>query len=175
MVFDRASAAVENLKTVSESITSVLSAFRDDVLPNITDTAKNVADITGEVKNGDGTLHALVYGGAEGQNPVTNVATAAKDLGALAREVKTGNGFLHDLIYGDSASERGSLAEIMSKFTATAENLRLASDALARGSGTLGALLIDPQLYENLVEVTDGAKRSFILRKAIRSSLQGDH
>jgi hypothetical protein len=50
--------------------------------------------------------------------------------------------------------------------------LRTTSDALASGTGTLGALILDPQLYDNLVEVTDGAKRSFILRQAIRSSLK---
>ena len=57
-------------------------------------------------------------------------------------------------------------------FTETADNMRVATEALAKGTGTLGALLVDPQLYDNLVEVTDGAKRSFLLRQAIRSSLK---
>ena len=52
-----------------------------------------------------------------------------------------------------------------------AENLKTTTDALAHGTGTLGALLVDPKLYDNLVEVTDGAKRSFLLRHAVRSSL----
>ena len=44
-------------------------------------------------------------------------------------------------------------------------------EALSRGTGTLGALLVDPKLYDNLTEITDGAKRSFLLRQAVRSSL----
>jgi len=53
------------------------------------------------------------------------------------------------------------------------QNLKQASAALAKGSGTLGALLMDSRLYDNLIEVTDDAKRSLILRQAIRSSLEG--
>ena len=51
-------------------------------------------------------------------------------------------------------------------------DLKSASRALAHGEGTLGALLVDSQLYDNLIEVTDGAKRSFLLREAIRSTLK---
>jgi hypothetical protein len=64
------------------------------------------------------------------------------------------------------------IEEVLVSLAKTAQNLRTTSDALATGTGTLGALILDPQLYDNLVEVTDGAKRSFILRQAIRSSLK---
>ncbi len=36
----------------------------------------------------------------------------------------------------------------------------------------MGALLVDSKLYDNLVEVTEDAKRSIILRHAIRTSLE---
>ena len=40
-------------------------------------------------------------------------------------------------------------------------------EALSRGTGTLGALLVDPKLDDILVEGTE----SFLLRQAVRSSL----
>ena len=63
---------------------------------------------------------------------------------------------------------------VAKKISQTVDNIHQACESLAKGSGTLGALLVDSSLYDNLVEVTDGAKRSFILRQAIRSSLDDD-
>jgi hypothetical protein len=60
---------------------------------------------------------------------------------------------------------------VLVNLSQSAQNLKVATDALANGTGTLGALLVDPRLYDNLVEITDGAKRSFLLRQAVRSSL----
>ena len=43
---------------------------------------------------------------------------------------------------------------------------------LSRGEGTLGALIIDPTVYENLKKLLGGADRSFILRSLIRRSIE---
>jgi len=48
-------------------------------------------------------------------------------------------------------------------------NLRALSERLKSGDGTLGALIQDPTVYENLVQFLDGAQRSFLLRALIRS------
>jgi len=61
--------------------------------------------------------------------------------------------------------------EAVANFNAASAALKRASEALANGNGTIGALLVDPSLYDNLVQITDGAKKSTILRYAIKSSL----
>jgi phospholipid/cholesterol/gamma-HCH transport system substrate-binding protein len=50
-------------------------------------------------------------------------------------------------------------------------NLRAVTERLNAGEGTLGALLADPSVYENLAAFLEGAQRSFLLRALIRSSL----
>jgi phospholipid/cholesterol/gamma-HCH transport system substrate-binding protein len=146
----------------------------DEILSSIESTSKAVSDIMMQVKNGNGILHALVYEphGKETVEALSNaskkIAALSDGLGAIANEVQSGEGMIHDLIYNKSPH---GLQEIMDNLHKTVENLNKASLALSQGSGTLGALLVDPQLYDNLVEVTDGAKRSFILREAIKSSL----
>ena len=45
-------------------------------------------------------------------------------------------------------------------------------EKIARGEGTLGAFLVDPTVYENLTALLEGARRSWILRWAIRSTLE---
>jgi len=63
------------------------------------------------------------------------------------------------------------MTDIFAKLNTAANHLAKASEALAQGSGTIGALLVDSQLYDNLVEVTDCAKRSFLLRQAIKGAM----
>ena len=45
------------------------------------------------------------------------------------------------------------------------------TDRLRAGEGTLGGLLEDPSVYENLAAFLDGAQRSFLLRALMRSSI----
>ena len=146
----------------------------DDIMKMLTDTSADLRRIMREINEGDGLLHALIHGEG-GAKTMEGLSQASQSLGAaaahiseMAQEVKSGQGLAHDLIYGRSPE---GLSAAVEKLNQTAENLRLASEALSKGSGTLGALLVDPQLYDNLVEVTDEAKRSMILREAIRSSL----
>jgi phospholipid/cholesterol/gamma-HCH transport system substrate-binding protein len=51
-------------------------------------------------------------------------------------------------------------------------NLRAVTERLKSGEGTVGALLEDPTVYENLVQFLEGARRSFLLRTLIRSTIE---
>ena len=146
----------------------------DDIVGSLESASKDIASITKQVDTGSGFLHSLIYD-PEGKELITNLSAASKKLSETAAviteltgEIKTGEGLLHHSIYGKSPE---GFDQILAKLNDTATNLKEASDALARGNGTLGALLVDSQLYDNMVEVTDGAKRSFILKQAIKNSL----
>jgi phospholipid/cholesterol/gamma-HCH transport system substrate-binding protein len=51
-------------------------------------------------------------------------------------------------------------------------NLRAVTERLKSGEGTVGALLEDPTVYENLVQFLEGARRSYLLRTLIRSTIE---
>jgi phospholipid/cholesterol/gamma-HCH transport system substrate-binding protein len=146
----------------------------EKIVDSLGSAARDVRSLTNEIANGKGVLHSLIYEPV-GQTTVENLNSALKQISSssahlndLLEEIKTGQGTVHDLVYNKPEK---NVSQILSELSTTAENLKLASEALAKGSGTIGALLVDSQLYDNLVEVTDGAKRSVILRHAIRSSL----
>ncbi len=146
----------------------------DDIIGNLKSTANDVSSVVKEIKTGDGLLHQLVYD-PKGKELLISLDQASKNLAAtsqhisdIAAQVKSGDGLVHDLIY--TKSDQG-IEEILLKLNQSADNFKRASEALANGSGTIGALLVDSKLYDNLVEVTDGAKRSIILRSAIRSAM----
>ena len=58
-------------------------------------------------------------------------------------------------------------------FARAMANLRVITDRLRAGEGTIGGLLEDPTVYENLAAFLEGAQRSFLLRTLIRSSIGG--
>ena len=150
------------------------------LVDSLSSASKDISSIVSEIRSGKGLIHALVFeeNGSKAVDQLftatTSISAASDNLSELLGAAKTGRGLLHDLIYTDI--EPGVVAKrieaTLIAFHQTASNLKIASDALANGTGTLGALLVDPRLYDNLLEVTDGAKRSFILRQAVRSSLK---
>ena len=149
------------------------------LMNSVTTASQDIAAVINEMRNGKGFLHALVYSEtgertvAEMYETSHNVSMASENLALLLNEAREGKGLLHDLIYTpvDAGSVSNKIQEILTSMAKAAENFKTTTDALAHGTGTLGALLVDPKLYDNLVEVTDGAKRSFLLRQAVRSSL----
>ena len=150
----------------------------DRILDNLGKSAESLNAVLSEIKTGDGFLHSAIYDKTE-KDLFKNLSQTAAALGEtakvisdIANEVKTGNGLLNELIDEDSADLNTVINDTLLKLNASSEAIKKASEALANGDGTIGALLIDSDIYDNLVEVTDGAKRSFILRQAIRSSLK---
>ncbi|MGH8059153.1 MAG: hypothetical protein ACREOH_18275, partial [Candidatus Entotheonellia bacterium] len=61
--------------------------------------------------------------------------------------------------------------QILTDLTQTVRDLRQVAADIANGRGTLGGFLKDPTLYENLTALLDGARRSWILRSVIESTV----
>jgi phospholipid/cholesterol/gamma-HCH transport system substrate-binding protein len=80
-----------------------------------------------------------------------------------------GQGMLGGMLKDDPDAGLGQTA---ADFRVAMANLRVVTDRLKAGEGTVGALLSDPTVYENLVQFLEGARRSFLLRSLIRSTIQ---
>ncbi len=178
-----------NLASAAKSVSEIFEAVKTEqgflhriiydekggekLVNSIAQAAQDVSSTISEVKAGKGLLHAIIFE-PKGKETVDSILKTSEGLATLFREIKDGKGLAHDLIYTDvePGAVTKKLETAIAAITATAENLKVASHALANGQGTLGALLVDPQLYDNVVEITGGAKRSFLLRQAIRSSLK---
>lgn len=148
----RIAAAITNL----ERLTAELAA-----------TGRGVRAIVDEVRNGDGSAHALVYG-EDGARLVSNLADATGELAVLMREVRTGDGMAHDLLY-----EREG-AELVDNLTESSEHLAAIMEDVRAGRGTLGGLLTDPSVYEDMKRLLGDMERNEILRALVRYSIRRD-
>ena len=85
------------------------------------------------------------------------------DFEAILVEVRTGNGILHELIYEDT-SEQDLIVEVLE----AGARLNSILSKIDDGEGSLGMLLNDPTLYEDLKVLVGGAQRSAVVRSLIR-------
>ncbi len=123
-----------------------------------------VEGILREIRTGSGTLHALVYEPA-GIKAVSELGDAAGELAKMLRGAQQNrNSAVHQLFYGDSGNLFGDLS-------AAAADLRVIMATIRKGEGSLGALINDPTVYEDLRTVLGNVKRNFILRELVRYSI----
>ncbi len=102
-----------------------------------------------------------------------NVNQAAKVMDRLLTEVEKGDGLLHRLVYESREKPVGE------DFSQMAKELRDASkelhEILARvnhGEGTIGALLTDRSVYDDIRKLFGKLERNRLLRHVIRSRLR---
>jgi phospholipid/cholesterol/gamma-HCH transport system substrate-binding protein len=116
---------------------------------------------------GEGLLTTLLFD-PEYKPVAQDIQVVAKNLRDVSEKLAHGQGLLGSLLTSDGD---GGLGPAAADFKVAMANLRAVSERLKDGQGTVGALLEDPTVYENLVQVLDGAKRSYLLRALIRSSI----
>jgi phospholipid/cholesterol/gamma-HCH transport system substrate-binding protein len=163
----RGSEAIDNIATLTENVNQVVEEFGASMGGRkMAESLAAVSEIVQEVQTGENLLHSLIYDKYEGGG-VESVERSLIILEKILEEVAEGDGLLHALIYRP-ASEQNLVLE------AQAAGVRLNS-ILAKiddGEGTLGLLLNDPTVYEDLKLLLGGAERSLVVRSLIRLSTE---
>jgi len=159
--------AASSLRTVAsrveagEGLVGALTRKDSALLKTLEADLRKVEQILDAVQRGEGTLHALIYG-TEGPALMKHLGEAATSLQGLAGRL--------DRVA--SVLERGEgVGTLLTDLKGAAASLRTVTGRLERGEGTLGALLDDPTVYEDLSRLLRGAERSALLRSLIRSTI----
>jgi phospholipid/cholesterol/gamma-HCH transport system substrate-binding protein len=117
-----------------------------------------------DIEKGQGVLHALIYDKQGGQ-AVKDFAGAAGHMNQLLAKLQGQEGLLASLLNDPKHQQvLVDLAQIMH------DSRRITAD-IAAGRGTVGGFITDPTLYENLTALLEGARRSWILRTVIQSTV----
>ena len=130
-------------------------------------TSRNVRLITDEIATGDGTVHRLIYD-QDGARLVASLADTAGEAATVIRDIRTGDGNAHELLYGDEAGD------LISNLTAMSADLRVVIADIRAGRGTIGGLLVDPSIYEDVRRIVGNLERNDILRALVRYSIRED-
>lgn len=156
----------------------LLGPQSDQFFTSLEQSLSNIEAISAKINQGQGLLGKIIYDPSTQDTfkaidkAAQSLAKASENISQISQTVIEGQGILHQLIYNPAPDTIENIKEMSIKLNQTADALKKTAEALASGQGTLGALIVDPSLYENLVQVTDEAKRSTLLKYAIRSSLK---
>ena len=93
---------------------------------------------------------------------IGNLNRVSANLASLTDEMRTKKGLLYEVTQGKSGEN----------FSRATENLAGIMTKINKGEGTLGSLINDPTVYEDLKALMGGAKRSAILNYFMRSFIQ---
>ena len=77
-----------------------------------------------------------------------------------------GDGVVHSLLYGDEGKN------LIDNLTAASADIRTMMTEIGEGKGTLGALIKDPSVYEDVKGFLGGAKRNKVLKSYVRDTIR---
>jgi len=155
MIFDP-----ETGKKLDRTLTNL-----DGATANLNAALADTRDVAAQVKRGPGLAHALVY-----ESDVSaDAAGALKELHEDLAAVRQGNGLLHALVYGDTDAQH-----LMGNVNAMSDDMREIVANMKAGKGTLGALLVDPSIYEDIRSLVGNVDRNQVLRALVRYSIKAD-
>ncbi|MDH5306977.1 MAG: hypothetical protein OEW02_07325, partial [Myxococcales bacterium] len=169
LMIDKGAVALESVAVLASNLNEVVSTFRSNVGgERLAESISAVADIVDEIQDGGGLLHSLIYDHYEGSG-VHSIERSLVTFEGILQEIAHGNGVLHSLIY-DELQEQDLVLEAL----AAGAKFNSILGKVDSGEGTLGLLVNDPTLYEEIKLLVGGARRSTLVRTMIDLSSGGE-
>ncbi|MGR3311617.1 MAG: MlaD family protein [Candidatus Brocadiales bacterium] len=171
--FNTLSDTVKSIKSCAEEVQSgngLMHAMIFDpnggkILSSISESAQRFNKIVSDMQNGDNFLNSLLYD-PEFKDAAKRFLTLPDRINEILKQISTNKGLLHSLLYDTEK------VKMLDDLSITLANLKTIIEKIAVGEGTLGAIINDPTLYDDLKILLRGAERSFVLRTLIRRSLK---
>jgi phospholipid/cholesterol/gamma-HCH transport system substrate-binding protein len=185
------SRAPRGLKEVARTLESM---FDEDLAKDVHRITRSWAEISEGVASGPGLAHDLIYDRelsletkatlASARRAISRLEGAVETADRILAEVETGNGFAHAAIYDERG--RDVLAELAdaiedakgvmggSDLKAAAETLNKIMGEIDQGKGTIGALIKDPTVYQDLKQLLGEVRRNVILKSIVRMTIAKD-
>jgi phospholipid/cholesterol/gamma-HCH transport system substrate-binding protein len=186
----QAAATLDDVKHVAERAAQTVDTVLDPkTVGLIRESLEHIHGILHETDKGNGLAHALFYD----RKTADDMQRIEANLTQLSQHVDEGVQHINTVlgsIDGDgrnvlnnvsrAAKSIGDTADSVQKSKIVA-NLDHASGDLAQmasymksGQGTMGSLIMDPTVYEQLVQVLGGVGRSRVLRALVRYAIARD-
>jgi len=171
---DRTIQTVERLVQAVEKEQGLLHALiytpQEQTLGRVVRLAVRAEALLKDVQEGPGLLHALIYD-REGAETLARLGRTSERLEGLVRAIQEGQGLVPSLLFDPERTKvLDDVQAAAAGLRTLTEDLQTVVARLRQGEGTLGALLEDPTVYEDLSSLLRGADRSLLLRTLIRST-----
>ncbi len=130
--------------------------------------------ILDDVKTNKSLVHELIYG-EQGEATITDARNLISEATKVVTDVRTKPSLVHNLIYEDDKGQ------IMKSINAAASDVKdITGDVkvivadVKKGKGTVGQLLNDPTVYEDLKLLLGNVRRNDAVRTLVRYAIEQD-
>ncbi|MBN2208767.1 MAG: MCE family protein [Candidatus Coatesbacteria bacterium] len=136
---------------------------------NVTQLLSSLDRITMGIQEGKGTLGKLAKDDALYERLTSDIGESARLLKSLLASLQFGEGLFPKLLSEESTGQMLSDANAaIRNLNEAAVKLNSAAQKIDSGEGTLGKLINDPALYDDLLNLMRGAKKSWFVRRLIK-------
>lgn len=149
-------------------LSSTLAGF-DSASSELSRTLAETRKMAERVNRGPGFAHEMLYG-ETGKEALAKLGDAAGEVATTLEGIREGDGLMRAALYGGE----GDAQEIIGNFAKVSDDLRAMVADMRDGKGTLGALLVDPTIYEDMKMVLGNVGRNDVLRALVRYSIKQD-
>lgn len=143
-------------------------ARMDETMSKLNRMLDGVDKVVDRVNKGPGLAHSIVYD-SDGVGMMKSFAQAADEVALSLRGVRDGNGVAKVMMYGGPGQEK--VGEDVAAITKDARDIMA---NVKKGKGTIGALLVDPSVYEDMKMLLGNVQRNDVLRALVRYSIKED-
>jgi phospholipid/cholesterol/gamma-HCH transport system substrate-binding protein len=140
----------------------------DKTAQKLTETLDGVNQIVARVEKGPGFAHDVIYD-TQGTETVNRFGALASEAALALKGVRESKSVAHGVLYGDEGQE-----QLVANLGAMSADMRAIVADVRAGKGTLGGLLVDPSIYEDMKAVLGNVQRNDVLRALVRYSIKQD-
>jgi phospholipid/cholesterol/gamma-HCH transport system substrate-binding protein len=151
----------------AERLSHAVGSF-DRTAAKLSETLDGVNQVVARVEKGPGFAHDVVYG-TQGTETVNRFGELAGEAAQALRGVRESQSVAHGVLYGDPQQR-----QLVADLGAMSADMRAIVSDVRAGKGTLGGLLVDPSIYEDMKAVLGNVQRNDVLRALVRYSIKQD-
>ena len=161
--------ALDEFAVLAENLNRVVEDFAGaDGSKKTADAVAAASEIAVAIQEGPGLLHSLVYDQYEGGG-IESIERSLAYLEDILDEIRDGQGIFHSLIFQDQEDQ-----DLVAELVSAATRLNSVLEKIDDGDGSIGLLVNDPTVYDDLKLLLNGAQRSLVLRSLISLAGSGD-
>lgn len=154
---EKAGKIMDDISAAAHSLRQLLASVEGEKGGDLQQTLKSLRVTMERIQIGPGLLHALIYD-PKGKETVADLSRMLNSISDLTEDVS-----------GPGRSEAKGLIANMRK---AAADLKEILAGIRRGEGTVGMLVRDPELYNDLRAFLGRANRSKLIRAVVRTTLE---
>lgn len=154
---EKAGDIMNDISLASKSISNMLKSAEGDKGGEFKSSLQSIRNTLSQIETGKGLMHALIYE-PKGEMVVSNLADTMK----AVKEITT----------GVSEGTKEKTAGLIKNMQQISVDLKEIMGSIRRGEGTLGLLIRDPALYNDLRTMLGRASRNALVKAVVRATLR---